>query len=144
MIRAEKAGASLITLELPKGFREQLSNHASWIALTSRNGYLETNFHPGGGVNSAGGPTSEYEANPRIYSAANPVIDDPSLQLDFRRCDVTIPIVWQTTLGVSAATFQWLSTLGTILSALLGTGWLLKLIMTGRSTRQEKTEETEI
>ena len=143
VIRAEKPGFSLITLELPKGFKDQLATHISWIALSSRNGTMETNFRPSPGLNGPGGPTSQFESSPRVYSAAKPVINDASLQLDFRRCDVTIPISWQTTLGVSAATFELLSRIGTIFSALLGTGWLLKILMARRALPPGASEETE-
>jgi hypothetical protein len=128
-VRSDKTGSSYVTIQLPQEIKSELAEHAaSWSAALSRNGELITKSVAG----PERQPFSSYpmftRAIPVVLSSAQPVYHGDEVEIDLRSLEITFPLRFETTLGVSASTYALLTNTGAILSALLGGGWLWHLL----------------
>jgi hypothetical protein len=61
-------------------------------------------------------------------SESEPVARHNGVEIDLRAGELTVPLQFNTTLGVTQTTYTILAILGTLLSALLGGGWLWQFV----------------
>jgi hypothetical protein len=124
-VRSTKPGESYLTVKWPPQIGETISRKRQWIGHLRQNGKLI--MEPLSSGSSSGFPARDSDI-PETVSAKVPTYRRGYGEVDCVAQQFTLPIRFQTTLGVSAATYSNLSVLGTILSALLGGGWLWQVI----------------
>jgi hypothetical protein len=126
-VRSTKPGGSYLTLKWPPQFGAALSPEKAWTGHLKRddreilaNGSVEDTRGRGSG---GGG----YAMIPATVSTNRPVFRGRDFEVDLAAQQFTVPFRVETTLGVSAATYAGLSTVGAALSGLLGGGWVWQL-----------------
>ena len=133
-IRSDQPGNSFVTLELPEVIQmELIKRQGTWSARIARDGQPLRSRAP----SSDSSPGSRFvDSGPVVVmSEEKPVFSDAQVEIDLRSSEITVPINFKTTLGVSAATYLVLSNSGAVLSALLGGGWLWQLLSWLRQRR---------
>ena len=126
-LRSTKPGESYLTVQWPPQIGETMGRKRQWIGHLRRNGELICKMVRSSSMASSI-PFYESSGIPEIISAKEPTYRATDFEVDWVAQQFTLPIRFQTTLGVSAATYSNLSLLGAILSALLGGGWLWQVI----------------
>jgi hypothetical protein len=138
-VRSANPGSYYITVKLPSQLGAFASGEqAGWLAEVWSNGYPLTQLvveRPGGGRPSLGGlggssPWPGIDRSmPTPLSAQKPIFRRGSLfEIDLRSQQVTFPLRFTTTLGVTGTTWTILALLGTLASGALGGGWFWQLL----------------
>lgn len=131
-IRSSETSQSYVTLKLPRNMPLlQQSKGASWFARVDLGGNLFSSSLPVRG-------RTKLSASPIILSAEHPVLREWNLEIDLRSQQITFPIVFQTTLGISGSAYERLTVVGAVMSGLLGGGWLWQLLEWLKSRREKR------
>lgn len=140
-VRSTKPGESYLTVKWPDQIGKTMNRRTQWVARLKQDDrviYKRTVKTQGDFSSSSqeilrrarpgGSPGPNYTEVPELLSAEHLTYRAPDFEVDCATGQFTLPIRFQTTLGVSAATYSNLSLLGAILSALLGGGGLWQVI----------------
>jgi hypothetical protein len=129
-VRSEKYGESYLTLKWPRQIGDIIRKESQWAGRVKRDGRVVTRYvaGPEGRPWVPGRDRSDLREVPEIISMARPTYGDSGWEVDLAAQQFTLPIRFETTLGVSAQLYGNLSVLGAALSGLLGGGWLWQLL----------------
>lgn len=136
-IRPTKPSEAYLTVKWPDQIGETINRRKQWVARLKQGGHvihklkLYDEYASGSSDRIVREVRRRYYAEteePELLSAEQLTYRKPNFEVDCAAWQFTLPIRFQTTLGVSAATYSNLSLLGAILSALLGGGGLWQVI----------------
>jgi hypothetical protein len=151
-VRSANPGTYYITVKLPSQLAAFASGvQADWLAEVWRNGHRLTELvvarpplHTSSGrevrdYDPSSWSTPGLAPTPQApLSAQRPIFRDQDLEIDLRSQQVTFPVRFETTLGVTGETYAILTLLGALASGALGGGWFWQLLSWIKS-RQRKT-----
>jgi hypothetical protein len=135
-VRSANPGSYYITVKLPSQLAAFASSEqAGWLAGLRRNGDPLTQLVAGPATTprpsprpwSSPGSTNVREI-PAPLSAQRPIFREQDLEIDLRSQQVTFPLRFETTLGVTGTTYERLTLLGALASGALGGGWFWQLL----------------
>jgi hypothetical protein len=130
-VRSTKPSESYLTVKWPDQIGKTMNRGKQWVARLKRNGQViyKPAAHAHGSFPWPSPSPGQFQLSelPELLSAKQPTYR-ADFEVDCASQQFTLPVRFQTTLGVSAATYSNLSLLGAILSGFLGGGWLWQLI----------------
>jgi len=144
MVRSEAPGTTYVSVQLPPQVSTQMEgDRGRWSARVRRDGHIVTRIvgfeERPSAVRQVPLPLSARRPieDAVVLSAANPVFRDrDTIEIDLRSGQFTFPLRFETTLGVSARTYEVLTLVGGLASAVLGGGWLWQLLSWLRQRQQ--------
>lgn len=133
-LRSGKPGTYYITVKFPYQLAAIAgADQPAWLAGLRRDGAPLTQFaarpeaRPSPSWNERD-DWSRVREMPAPLSAQKPVFREQDLEIDLRSQQVTFPLQFETTLGVTGTTYDTLTLLGALASGALGGGWLWQLL----------------
>lgn len=140
-VRSTEPSDFYLTIQLPG----QLANRlllSTWRAKFLEDGQVMTEYvHADGRLFRGGEDRSDLREVEVVLSSTRPVAVAHRAEIDLQRSRVTLSLSVKTTLGVSATTYDVLAILAFVLSGVLGSGWLWKLIAARRRPEPVDTED---
>lgn len=141
VVRADKPGSSIGVVTLPEQ-ASKLVRDGGWSATVKSNGRTWTRFVTGpddrpwtpGGNRGMGVREKVVQ-----MTAATPFHRRGAVEVDLSAGEIQIPLTFETTLGMTAATYQILAAIGTFLAGAVGGGWLWQVQLWWRK-RNEKPQ----
>jgi hypothetical protein len=142
-VRSTKPSESYLTVKWPDQIGKTMNRGKQWIARLKHNGeviYKPTAHSYGSSLRPLPSPgRSRFSESPELLSGEQLTYRATDFEVDCTSQQFTLPVRFQTTLGVSAATYGYLSLVGAILSGLLGGGWLWQIIPWLKSRKTENS-----
>jgi hypothetical protein len=140
-VRSTEPSDFYLTIQLPG----QLANTllaSTWSAKLLEDGEVVTEYvHADGRLFQGGEDRSDIREVEVVLSSMRPVAVAHRAEIDLERSRVTLSLPVKTTLGVSATTYDVLAIFALVLSGVLGSGWLWKLIAARRRPQPGDTED---
>lgn len=142
IVRSDKPGVSMATIDLPAPIVNALTaDSAGWSATVRVDGSpVEALVHADGRSFVGGESRSDIRSVPVTLSQAKEQFRSGDVEVDLGSGQITFPLRFETTMGVSAGVYDLLSKFGAIASAVLGGGWLWQLLSWRKE--REKSPET--
>jgi hypothetical protein len=150
ILRAEKPGLSLATLSLPPDVLAQITASPKWSATVSVNGERQGTLGQAKEAPPVVVPRYRSDLTTPSWGGSRPPTPrqlDPNrlfagpFDVDIESGEITFHVQFDTTLGVTAAVYDMLTKIGTILSAALGGGWLWQAFAWRKQKQTENDEE---
>jgi len=123
-------------------------DQAGWLAEVWKGDYPLTQFvvarpawtPPPPPGSSSPDPWRGYDKLQAPLSVQRPIFREQDLEIDLRSQQVTFPLRFETTLGVTGTTYAILTLLGALASGALGGGWFWQLLSWIKTPRKRAKE----
>ena len=151
-VRSANPGSYYITVKLPAQLAAFASgDQAGWLAEVWKGDYPLTQFvvarpawtPPRSPLPSFSPGSTNVREMPAPLSAQRPIFREQDLEIDLRSQQVTFPLRFETTLGVTGTTYAILTLLGALASGALGGGWFWQLLSWIKSRQRKAPSEGE-
>jgi len=151
-VRSANPGSYYITVKLPAQLAAFASgDQAGWLAEVWKGDYPLTQFvvarpawtPPPPPGSSSPDPWRGYDKLQAPLSVQRPIFREQDLEIDLRSQQVTFPLRFETTLGVTGTTYAILTLLGALASGALGGGWFWQLLSWIKSRQRKAPSEGE-
>ena len=151
-VRSANPGSYYITVKLPAQLAAFASgDQAGWLAEVWKGDYPLTQFvvarpawtPPPSPLPSFSPGSTNVREMPAPLSAQRPIFREQDLEIDLRSQQVTFPLRFETTLGVTSTTYAILTLLGALASGALGGGWFWQLLSWIKTHQRKPTKEGE-
>ena len=136
-VESDKPGESFLTIKWPHQIGEAIAQQKKWTAILKRDDQVISSPVQRSSAGSSSSPGWGRPQTPNVLSSRRPSYKASDFEIDCAAQEITLPVQFQTTLGVSGATYGYLSILGGFLSAFLGGGWIWQVIALFRKNHAE-------